>query len=43
MLWWLSSVRNKLQQTAAIAAILIQMMVLLICFMSQGQSTVISG
>ncbi len=32
--------RNKLQQTAAI---LVQMMVLLICFMSQGQSTVISG
>ncbi len=43
MLWWLSSARNKLQQTAAIAAILVQMMALLICFMSQGQSTVISG
>ena len=28
MLWWLSSARNKLQQTAAIAAILVQMMVL---------------
>ena len=39
-LWWLSSARNKLQQTAAI---LVQMIVLLICFMSQGQSTVISG
>lgn len=40
MLWWLSSARNKLQRTAAI---LVQMMVLRICFMSQGQSTVISG
>ena len=40
MLWWLSSARNKLQQTAAIAAILVQMMVLLICFMSQGQSKI---
>ena len=38
-LWWLNSARNKLQQTVAI---LVQMMVLLICFMSQGQSTVIS-
>ena len=28
------------RQAAAIAAILVQMMVLLICFMSQGQSTV---